>query len=144
MSREQQVQVETLKQREWDLCFFGHSLKHELAQQPIGFVAPNADFIWAHCYAVHARVLPRLVACLEQAMTLPPPPSAGKQALHRRSGDAPVGIPRAARAIIGGSCEHEFHAHCPAEFDCRLELTDCSSRAIARRASRDAPPRGEN
>jgi hypothetical protein len=71
MRREQQALVETLKEREWDLCFFGHSLTHELAQQPTGFVAPNADFIWAHCYAVHARVLPRLVAYLEQAVTLP-------------------------------------------------------------------------
>jgi len=71
MRREQQTLVETLKGREWDLCFFGHSLTHELAEQPIGFVAPNADFIWAHCYAVHARVLPRLVAYLEQAVVLP-------------------------------------------------------------------------
>jgi glycosyl transferase, family 25 len=71
MLREQQALVETLKEREWDLCFFGHSLTHELAEQPTGFVAPNADFIWAHCYAVHARVLTRLVAYLEQAVVLP-------------------------------------------------------------------------
>ncbi len=42
MRREQQALVETLKEREWDLCFFGHSLTHELAEQPTGFVAPNA------------------------------------------------------------------------------------------------------
>jgi glycosyl transferase family 25 len=71
MRREQQALVEELKQREWDLCFFGHSLKRELAQQPAGFVAPEADFIWAHCYAVNARVLPRLVAYLERAIALP-------------------------------------------------------------------------
>jgi hypothetical protein len=47
MRRERQALVETLKEREWDLCFFGHSLTHELAKQPTGFVAPNADFIWA-------------------------------------------------------------------------------------------------
>src|SRR5437868_7020539 len=72
MRREQRALVETLRKREWDLCFFGHSLKRELAQQPGGFVAPNADFIWAHCYAVHARALPRIVAYLEQATILPP------------------------------------------------------------------------
>jgi hypothetical protein len=71
MRREQLALVETLKEREWDLCFFGHSLKHELAEQPTGFVAPNADFIWAHCYAVHARALPRLVAYMERALVLP-------------------------------------------------------------------------
>jgi glycosyl transferase, family 25 len=71
MLREQQALVETLKEREWGLCFFGHSLTDELADQPTGFVAPNADFIWAHCYAVHARALPRLVSYLEQAVVLP-------------------------------------------------------------------------
>jgi hypothetical protein len=71
MRREQSALVETLQQREWDLCFFGHSLKQELAEQPTGFVPPIADFIWAHCYAVHARVLPRLVPYLEQAIVLP-------------------------------------------------------------------------
>ena len=72
MRREQAALVKTLQQREWDLCFFGHSLKNELAGQPTGFVPANADFIWAHCYAVHARALPRLVAYLEQATILPP------------------------------------------------------------------------
>ena len=71
MCREQQTLVETLEEREWDLCFFGHSLTHELAEQPTGFVPPSADFIWAHCYAVHARALPRLVAYLERAVALP-------------------------------------------------------------------------
>jgi glycosyl transferase family 25 len=72
MHREQRALVKTLKERDWDLCFFGHSLTHEqLANQPVGLVAPNADFIWAHCYAVHARVLPRLVSYLEQAIVLP-------------------------------------------------------------------------
>jgi glycosyl transferase family 25 len=71
MRREQQALVETLQQREWDLCFFGHSLKSELAEQPDGLVPANADFIWAHCYAVHVRVLPRLVAYLERAVALP-------------------------------------------------------------------------
>jgi glycosyl transferase family 25 len=71
MRREQQVLVEKLKEREWDMCFFGHSLNRELSEHPTGFVRPPADFIWAHCYAVHARVLPRLVAYMEQALVLP-------------------------------------------------------------------------
>ena len=71
MRREQQALVKTLSEREWDLCFFGHSLTQELVGQPRGFVRSDAGFIWAHCYAVHSRVLPRLVAYLERAVILP-------------------------------------------------------------------------
>jgi glycosyl transferase, family 25 len=71
MRREQPALVEALKSSEWDLCFFGHSLTHELTEQPTGFVPSHAEFIWAHCYAVQSRVLPRLVAYLEQAIVLP-------------------------------------------------------------------------
>ncbi len=34
MRRKQEALVEMLKGREWGLCFFGHSLTHELADQP--------------------------------------------------------------------------------------------------------------
>ena len=85
MRREQHALVETLKQREWDMCFFGHSLTHELAGRPTGFLASNAEFIWAHCYAVYARALPRLVAYLEKAVVLPEHHPEGSQALYRRS-----------------------------------------------------------
>jgi hypothetical protein len=71
MRREQHSVAETLNTREWDLCFLGHSLTQELAGQPMGLINPSSDFIWAHCYAVHERVLPRLVAYLEQATILP-------------------------------------------------------------------------
>lgn len=71
MCRSQAALVETLEKTAWDLCFLGHSLTKELNQLPRGFVAPNADFIWAHCYAVNRRVLPRLVAYLERATVLP-------------------------------------------------------------------------
>lgn len=71
MCRLQAELVDKVRQDEWDLCFFGHSLNRELAMLPDGLVKPPADFIWAHCYAVHARVLPRIVAFLERALTLP-------------------------------------------------------------------------
>jgi glycosyl transferase family 25 len=64
--------VENLSKRTWDLCFFGHSLdKKQLATMPVGLVSATADFKWAHCYAVNARVLPRLVTHLEQAVNRP-------------------------------------------------------------------------
>jgi glycosyl transferase family 25 len=71
MRRGQGSLVARLQNCEWGLCFFGHSLTHELAKQPAGLVSSTADFIWAHCYAVHARVLPRLVSYLERAVELP-------------------------------------------------------------------------
>lgn len=71
MCREQTMLAKTLSERDWDLCFFGHSLTHELIAQPNGFIRSNSEFIWAHCYAVHARILPRLVGYLERATVLP-------------------------------------------------------------------------
>jgi glycosyl transferase, family 25 len=61
-----------LSQRAWDLCFFGHSLsKGQLVPMPLGLTPATTDFFWAHCYAVNARILPRLVAHLEQAVERP-------------------------------------------------------------------------
>jgi|SRR5579871_322845 len=71
MRREQAALVERLQHTEWGLCFFGHSLTRELAGEPVGLIRPPGDFMWAHCYAVHARALPRIVTYLEQAIELP-------------------------------------------------------------------------
>jgi glycosyl transferase, family 25 len=71
MSRMQGELVERLQNSKWDICYFGHTLTKELDGQPTGLVTPTADFLWAHCYAVHARVLPRLVPYLERCTVLP-------------------------------------------------------------------------
>jgi GR25 family glycosyltransferase involved in LPS biosynthesis len=71
MCRTQAALVDQLQKDKWDLCFFGHSLTEELAEQPDGLVPSTAGFIWAHCYAVNAQVLPRLVDYLERAIALP-------------------------------------------------------------------------
>jgi glycosyl transferase family 25 len=71
MRRMQAAVVESLERDEWDLCFLGHSLNSELTGLPTGLVKPPADFIWAHCYAVHARAVSRLVDYLERTLTLP-------------------------------------------------------------------------
>jgi len=72
MVRQQSTLVECLRSTPWDLCFFGHSLKQELRGCARGLVAHRANFMWAHCYAVHRRALAELVAYLELTMTLPP------------------------------------------------------------------------
>jgi GR25 family glycosyltransferase involved in LPS biosynthesis len=72
MCRNQTALIESLSSREWDLCYFGHSLSgRHLAGKAVGLVPTTEGFMWAHCYAVHARVLPRLVSHLEQALVRP-------------------------------------------------------------------------
>jgi glycosyl transferase, family 25 len=79
MVRSQEALAHELQHRKWDLCFFGHTLRKELAGQPPGLVPPTADFPWAHCYAVHSQVLPRLVDYLERTLDRPPGhPEGGK------------------------------------------------------------------
>jgi hypothetical protein len=76
-----------LQHQPWDMCFFGHSLKSELKGIDKGLVPnPNrSSFIWAHCYAVNARVLPELIDYMEMTMQLAP------------------GDPRGARMYIDGA-----------------------------------------
>ena len=64
--------VEQLRATDWDLCYFGHPLKKELREYPRGLVPYSGAFIWAHCYAVHSRVLGRLVEYLALALERPP------------------------------------------------------------------------
>jgi hypothetical protein len=71
MALEQDRIVDFLQGTEWDICYFGHSLNRELDGMERGFVRYHGEFRWAHCYAVHGRVLPRLVGYLEETMTNP-------------------------------------------------------------------------
>ena len=72
MRREQGQIAEFLGTHDWDFCFFGHSLRRELAGMPRGFVPNNAPFVWMHCYAVRGRILPRLIDYLEENIANPP------------------------------------------------------------------------
>jgi hypothetical protein len=60
-----------LAQHEWDMCYFGHTLTKELKSLPLGFPRYSGPFYWAHCYAVHARLLPRLITYLEGTIQRP-------------------------------------------------------------------------
>ena len=85
MVHEQDQIIDHLQKTVWDMCFFGHSLERELAGIPEGLVPHTAPFRWAHCYAVHSRVFPRLIAYLEETMA------------------NPVGHPRGGRMYIDGA-----------------------------------------
>lgn len=67
----QQQLVHTLKTEPWDICYFGHPITRQLNNQPRGLIHTNVTFQWAHCYAVHHRVLADLVAYLEATIERP-------------------------------------------------------------------------
>jgi glycosyl transferase family 25 len=69
--REAKVLVAALRAQPWDLCFLGHSLGRELGGMPRGLVPYHDRLYWSHCYAVHKRVLPRLVEYFKETMTNP-------------------------------------------------------------------------
>jgi glycosyl transferase family 25 len=70
--REATALAASLRGRPWDLCFLGHSLSHELAGLPRGLVPYDQRFYWSHCYAVHRRVLPRLIDYFTETMSNEP------------------------------------------------------------------------
>jgi hypothetical protein len=53
-----------LRDNEWDQCFIGHSVWKELPESPTGLLRFSGPFIWAHSYAVHRRLMPRLIEYL--------------------------------------------------------------------------------
>ena len=60
--RLQQEQVARyLRENEWDICFIGHSGGKEIPNSPTGLLRYSGPFIWAHSYAVHRRIMPRLI-----------------------------------------------------------------------------------
>jgi glycosyl transferase, family 25 len=64
--REQNKVASFLSRSQWDICFFGHTLTKELDDLDVGLPRFSGPFLWAHCYAVHSRILPRLIAYLEE------------------------------------------------------------------------------
>lgn len=69
--REQDWIADFLARNEWDICYFGHTLTNELDVLDFGLPRYSGSFYWAHCYAVHARILPRLTEYLEETLDKP-------------------------------------------------------------------------
>ena len=65
--RQQRTIARHLHDHPWDLCFIGHSVWKELPDSPTGLLRFSGPFAWAHSYAVHRRVMPRLVEFLRQS-----------------------------------------------------------------------------
>jgi glycosyl transferase, family 25 len=70
-AREQFKAADFLARNQWDICHFGHTLTKELASLERGLPRYSGDFYWAHCYAVHARILPRLIKFLQETIERP-------------------------------------------------------------------------
>jgi len=69
----QNALIQQLKKNDWDLCYIGHAIEQNaLRSYPTGLVPFTGQFIWAHCYCVHARVLPQLVQYFEETLRNPP------------------------------------------------------------------------
>jgi len=65
----QEELVVRMQQDDWDICYLGHSLKpQDLDSYPSGLVRYRGDFLLAHCYCVHARILPQLVQYFEETL----------------------------------------------------------------------------
>jgi glycosyl transferase, family 25 len=70
---EQDKLIQRLEQNDWDLCYLGHAIEQDALQTyPTGLVPFKGEFLWAHCYCVHARVLPQLVQYFEETLLNPP------------------------------------------------------------------------
>lgn len=63
--------VQALDTHAWGIFYLGHPLIRQLTGQPPGLIQTNSTFSWAHCYAVHQRLLADLVAYLELSMARP-------------------------------------------------------------------------
>lgn len=50
-----------LRQNKWDVSFIGHSLAGKLPATSSGLVLFSGEFQWSHCYAMHRRLMPRVI-----------------------------------------------------------------------------------
>jgi len=60
--------AEYLRANEWDQLFIGHTTSENLPASQTGLVRYSGTFIWAHCYAVHRRIMPRLIDYLRKTI----------------------------------------------------------------------------
>jgi glycosyl transferase family 25 len=58
----------SLRNNRWDQVFIGHSIPGRLPSSRSGLVRFQGDFFWAHCYAVHQRIMPRMIEYLRSTV----------------------------------------------------------------------------
>jgi glycosyl transferase, family 25 len=60
--------AKSLRANAWDMLFIGHSGWKGLPHSPTGLLRFSGPFVWAHCYAVHRRVMPRYIEYLRKTI----------------------------------------------------------------------------
>jgi glycosyl transferase, family 25 len=65
---EQMAIGQYLRVNPWDMLFIGHSGWNGLPDSSTGLLRFSGPFIWAHCYAVHRRIMPRLIEHLRKSI----------------------------------------------------------------------------
>ncbi len=60
-----------LRTNVWDMLFIGRSGCKGLPDSPSGLLQFSGPFIWAHCYAVHRRIMPQLIEYLRKSIERP-------------------------------------------------------------------------
>lgn len=60
--------MQYLRENEWDQFFIGHTVLEELPVTTTGLVRYSGPFIWAHSYAIHRRIMPRLIEYLRKTI----------------------------------------------------------------------------
>jgi glycosyl transferase family 25 len=76
---QQEAIAQRLRANDWDMLFLGHSGWRGLPRSPTGLLRYSGPFIWAHCYAVHRRIMPKLLDYLKKTIEREPGhPDGGK------------------------------------------------------------------
>ena len=69
MDQQAQLAVDSLQDQDWDMAYFGHDYGDQPG--PLHWIRIENPRQLAHCYAVNGRILPALVAFLEQILQRP-------------------------------------------------------------------------
>lgn len=69
-AKRQQNIVDQLSNSAWDIAYIGHSLS-ELPTATTDLVPFKGDLMWAHCYAINIRIMPRLLQYLLSTIETP-------------------------------------------------------------------------
>ena len=70
--RSQQAAVaKHLRANDWDMFFVGHTVLNSLPDSPTDLLRFSGPFLWAHSYAVHRRIMSRLIEYLRKTEERP-------------------------------------------------------------------------
>jgi glycosyl transferase family 25 len=64
----QKIIAEYLKANPWDEVFLGHSVMTGLPTSASRLAQFSGSFIWSHCYAIHRRIMPRMIEYFHETL----------------------------------------------------------------------------